>query len=71
MQLYEIGERSFYHLGERAIRIGEFRKPLKGEWYLSGGPPSAWLAPNDLGTEFHILRLVKVKRVSHLVIIGA
>ena len=36
----------------------EYRRPKKGEWYLSGAVPQAWRAPNDLKTEFNILTLV-------------
>jgi len=42
----------------RAVYTGQKRKPKKGEWYLSGARVSAYMAPNDLDTEFHIARLV-------------
>jgi hypothetical protein len=45
-----------------AVRLGEFRSPKRGEWYLSGNPAEAWKAPNDLSTPFHILKLVRVQR---------
>ncbi len=51
----------------RAVRTGEFRTPKKGEWYLSGADPQAWYAPNDLGIEFHILRLVIIEMVPRIV----
>jgi len=44
-----------------AVRTGEFRKPRKGEWYLSGAIPGAWKAPNDLSYDFHICRLVRTR----------
>jgi|WetSurMetagenome_2_1015567.scaffolds.fasta_scaffold158528_5 hypothetical protein len=31
---------------------GEFREPLKGEYYLSGAIIEAWPAPNDLSTKY-------------------
>lgn len=33
-----------------------FRKPLKGEYYLSGAIPEAYLAPNNLTTEYIIVQ---------------
>jgi hypothetical protein len=33
-----------------------YRKPLKGEYYLSGAIPQAYLAPNDLSTEYLVVR---------------
>lgn len=48
------------------IAIGEFRPPKRGEWYLSGGPPNVWRAPNDLTTPFHIAKLVKVKTTTKI-----
>lgn len=33
-----------------------YRKPLKGEYYLSGAIPEAYLAPNDLSTEYLVVR---------------
>jgi hypothetical protein len=41
-------DRHFYKL------VG-FRKPMKGEWYLSGAIIEAYQAPNDLGDEFYIV----------------
>lgn len=37
------------------------RQPKKGEWYLSGCSIDAYRAPNDLPSEYHIARLVKVE----------
>lgn len=42
----------------RARATGEFRRPRKGEWYLSGAILEAYRAPSDLSAEFHIARLV-------------
>lgn len=36
------------------VPTGEFRTPKKGERYISGAIPVAYLAPNDLRTEYHI-----------------
>lgn len=70
---------TYYHLGDtipnvpiyaqssyRGKLTGEFRPPKKGEWYLSGAIPTAYLASNDLTTSFNILKIVKVKRVEYL-----
>ena len=45
-----------------ATRTFEFRPPKKGEWYLSGALITAYRAPNDLGTPYHIAKLVVVKK---------
>jgi hypothetical protein len=49
-------------LNARAVRTGELRAPKKGEWYLSGAIATAYRAPNDLSSKFHIARLCCVKR---------
>ena len=43
------------------VRTGDKRQPRKGEWYLSGNPAEVYRAPNDLSTDFLIMRLVKVR----------
>lgn len=45
----------------KAVFTGEKRCPKKGEWYLGGAIVTAYRAPNDLSTVFHIARLVKVE----------
>ncbi len=64
MKTYPLADRA-YTLGRdhRAVLTGEKRAPKKGEWYLSGAIPEAYRAPNDLSTAYHILALVKVRRV--------
>lgn len=52
----------------RGKPTGEFRCPRKGEWYLSGAIPLAYLAPNDLSTPYYIARLVKVKVVQNEIV---
>ena len=47
----------------RAIATGEKRKPRKGEWYLSGAEITAYRAPNDLSTVYHIAKLVRVRTI--------
>lgn len=51
----------------RAKVTGEFRPPKKDEWYLSGAIVAAYRAPNDFNTEYHIAKLVKVRRVEYYV----
>jgi hypothetical protein len=42
-------------------RVG-FRRPKKGEYYVSGAIPEAYRAPNDLPTEYLVVeRLVEHK----------
>jgi hypothetical protein len=41
-----------------------FREPKKGEHYLSGAVPCAYLAPNDLGVKYWIVRPVKLVQVT-------
>jgi len=47
----------------RCVREGEFRRPLAGEWYLSGSTPEAYRAPSDLSSEYHIVTLVRTETV--------
>lgn len=42
----------------RARITGEFRQPLKGEWYISGAIPEAYEAFSDLGQAFYIATIV-------------
>jgi hypothetical protein len=51
----------------RGKLTGEFRPPKKGEWYLSGAIPEGYRAPNDLTTSFHILKLVRIKKIETIV----
>jgi hypothetical protein len=52
-----------------AVRTGEYRNPLKGEWYLSGAIPSAYRAPNNFISAYYILKLVRVKTETRIVIV--
>lgn len=55
--LYRNGEREYVtpHNQPKFFRAGpEFRPPRKGEYYLSGAIPCAYLAPNDLSTPYRI-----------------
>lgn len=45
----------------RAQSTGEFRKPKEGEWYLSGAIVEAYQAKNDLNTNFHIAKIVRIE----------
>lgn len=45
-----------------AAKTGVYRKPHKGEWFLSGAIPEAYKAPNNLDTDYWIMRLVLVRR---------
>lgn len=48
----------------KAVMIGRIRPPKKGEWYLSGAIPTAYRAPNDLTTSYHIMKLVRVETIT-------
>jgi hypothetical protein len=54
----------------RAQFTGEFRRPRKGEWYLSGAIVEAYLALNDMTTPYHIARIVLTERTIKETIIG-
>jgi hypothetical protein len=68
-ELYPVAEGPYRRANEFAALItGEFRNPLKGEYYLSGAIPEAWQAPNNLLTRYHICRIVRIeKRVEYIV----
>jgi hypothetical protein len=53
---------SYLGINKTAIRIGEFRPPKKGEYYLSGAIPMAYKAPNDLSTSYHICKLARISK---------
>jgi hypothetical protein len=63
-----VGAREKDGIDVRAVTTREFRRPKAGEWYLSGNPAMAYRAPNDLNTEFWILKLVKVQRETKVTI---
>jgi hypothetical protein len=52
-KIYGVMDRTVRNV--RFKKTGERRAPKKGEWYLSGAEPHAYMAPNDLSTEYHIL----------------
>ena len=62
-----------HRLEVRAIHTGEKREPKAGEWYLSGAIVEAYHAPADLGTAYHIARLivVRVRMVETLELVSA
>lgn len=41
-----------------AVRTSEFRRPRKGEYFLSGARPYAYLAPNDLSKSYRIMHII-------------
>lgn len=51
--------------GYEAVAVGTASKrcPKKGEWFLSGAIPQGYKAPNDLGDEYNILRLMLMRGV--------
>jgi len=51
----------------QSLATGEFRPPLKGEWYLSGAKPTAYRASNDFNASYYIMRLVVVEQSTYVV----
>ena len=43
----------------RFVRVGEFRIPNGGEWYLSGAVPEAWLCHRTMSSPYQILREIE------------
>ena len=60
MKFYQNGENTMDK--HRYIRTGEYREPRKGEYFLSGAIPEAYIAFNDLSVKYYILKQVKVKK---------
>lgn len=53
-------ERQTFGENPRAIMSEDSkRRPLKGEWYLSGAIVEAYRAPSDLATQYYIARLIR------------
>jgi hypothetical protein len=48
------------------VSTGRYRKPLKGEFYLSGAIPTAYRAPNDLGSPYIILRPATAEELNEI-----
>jgi hypothetical protein len=51
-----------------AIYNKQYRKPKRGEWYLSGAIVSAYKAPNDLSSKYYIAKLVRVRHMERVVL---
>lgn len=41
------------------IKTGEYRPPLRSEYFLSGAIPGIYKAPNNLSYAYHIIKLIK------------
>jgi len=54
-------ERMAYNDGSYAINTKQYRTPKKGEYYISGAVPMAYIAPNDLSQNFYIAEIIKPK----------
>lgn len=46
-----------------AVYTGEFRKPKRGEWFISGAIPEAYRASLGVTSSYHIAKLRVVKFV--------
>jgi hypothetical protein len=40
--------------GHYFYNVVGYRRPKRGEWFISGGPPEAYYAPNDLSAVYLI-----------------
>ena len=60
-KLFPVGE--YKGPNVMAQSTGEFRKPKKGEYFISGAMPTSYIAYNDMSTSYNIAKLVRVKRV--------
>lgn len=72
MHFYRLAERhpwhlKFYRHEVMAVKTGEFRAPKQGEWYLSGAVVEAYKAPKDMRALFHIVQIVRVKKITTFV----
>ena len=68
-ELYPMAQEHFWEFAMKdkgkgyktmGVRTGEFRPPMKGEFYVSGAIPEVYDVPNDLSTPFHIVKLIHV-----------
>ena len=50
-------------LDVQASRLGLFRPPRKGEWYLSGAVPEAYIATDDLSEAYHIVSVCVTEKI--------
>ncbi len=55
MKLYR-GEHLFGKHKGPFVWTGEFRSPLRGEYFLSGSVPTAYYTFNNLSMAYHIMR---------------
>ncbi len=51
----------------RARATGEYRKPRKGEWFLSGAIVEGYQAVSDMASAYYIAELVEIKTVEKVV----
>ncbi len=69
IKTYDIVDNKFKYHNYRAIKTWEFRCPKKWEYFLSGAIPQAYMAYSDMTNEYHIARLVEVKREESYIVI--
>jgi hypothetical protein len=53
--------------GFKAEATGEFRRPNKGDWFLSGAIVEAYQAEANLSIPYHIARLVRTRQGPEIV----
>lgn len=47
----------------RTYKVLGYRKPKKGEYYLSGAIVEAWIAPSDFGDKYLVIEFAEVEFV--------
>lgn len=73
-QLFPIAANGSFQpiLEKRKFRVratGEYRPPKKGEFFIAGPVPEAYLAPSDQIIPFYIGRLVEVREIRREIVI--
>lgn len=59
------------HRSMRGLLTGEYREPLKGEWFLSGAIPECYyMRQHHCSMKFHICKLVQVRERKIIEIVG-
>jgi hypothetical protein len=74
MQYYKLGDlypgvRFKSQKDLRAIKADKHCTPKKGQWFLSGAIPQAYLAQNDLSIKYHLAKIVQVEIITKIKII--
>lgn len=55
-KIFPVHEAPYRHYGKKCIATGEYRRPKKGELFISGAKPGGYIATNDLSTRYYIAK---------------